>query len=420
MPDASIDSIELSLEKSKGGFWARVHAGWKNLFTGNADGKNTQPYHDWSLLILGITMFIGFAGMLITSLSISKGEGFKTVLSNLGLSMYIGGASLFSGGILGFLFGIPRAFQGSGSNDNTSVRQYDDNTNLEQISDWLTKIIVGVGLIQFRKILIGFQELTESLAQGFSSDRFLAMRVPYTGALLVFYSICGFLAVYIWSKVYFLKQLSLNRRDIEDIFTKKAKEFKQSIDEKIDRQKLEQRLAQLQATDEKFTKQKTRIINDESKDGIRQVVDFAKPGPITVIDDSQKGRWGGRPVYGPFQITASFARNESHAGIYNINLQVSSTSTSEPLTGKVYFFLHESYYPGTVIEVETSAGMATTQIDSYEAFTVGVFLYNQQIKLELDLNQYPDSPSNYKYLEKPETISEVEKEIEDLKKQLDS
>jgi len=33
------------------------------------------------------------------------------------------------------------------------------NTNLEQISDWLTKIIVGVGLTQFPQIIRGFQSL---------------------------------------------------------------------------------------------------------------------------------------------------------------------------------------------------------------------------------------------------------------------
>jgi hypothetical protein len=55
------------------------------------------------------------------------------------------------GGLTGFLFGVPK-----GPADRDGQQRvgfyYRPNTNLEQVSDWLTKIIVGVGLIQFREI----------------------------------------------------------------------------------------------------------------------------------------------------------------------------------------------------------------------------------------------------------------------------
>ena len=75
-------------------------------------------------------------------------------------------ACLASGGIIGFLFGIPRVLQDINAptimpknneedkdSANTSKSSYrmQVNTNLEQISDWLTKIIVGVGLIELRR-----------------------------------------------------------------------------------------------------------------------------------------------------------------------------------------------------------------------------------------------------------------------------
>jgi hypothetical protein len=46
---------------------------------------------------------------------------------------------------------------------------YTVNTNLEQISDWLTKIIVGVSLVEFDTIRNRFYELAEYFGDGFSA-----------------------------------------------------------------------------------------------------------------------------------------------------------------------------------------------------------------------------------------------------------
>src|SRR5215207_3296326 len=56
------------------------------------------------------------------------------------------GAAFGVGALVGFLFGIPRRFQREGS--DPALGGLVVNTNLEQISDWLTKIIVGVGLVE--------------------------------------------------------------------------------------------------------------------------------------------------------------------------------------------------------------------------------------------------------------------------------
>ena len=82
------------------------------------------------------------------------------------------------GGFIGFLFGIPRTgdknkngeenevnFQSSGEySESFSVSP---NTNLEQISDWLTKILVGIGLTQIDSILEGGEKLINYLVPAF-------------------------------------------------------------------------------------------------------------------------------------------------------------------------------------------------------------------------------------------------------------
>jgi hypothetical protein len=83
------------------------------------------------------------------------------------------------GGPKAFLFGIPRTLQQEGANapidantpsasgGPTSRIEYRVNTNLEQISDWLTKILVGVGLTQIAAIRDAVGSLIGFAAQGF-------------------------------------------------------------------------------------------------------------------------------------------------------------------------------------------------------------------------------------------------------------
>jgi hypothetical protein len=63
-----------------------------------------------------------------------------------GVASAIGVAALAFGGLMGFLFGIPRtltseAAPGATAQPNSGAASVHSNTNLEQISDWLTKII---------------------------------------------------------------------------------------------------------------------------------------------------------------------------------------------------------------------------------------------------------------------------------------
>jgi hypothetical protein len=72
-------------------------------------------------------------------------------------------ASVAVGTLLGFLFGIPKILQHPSApkspeavipeDSPASTPIFITNTSLEEISDWLTKIIIGLGLVQFQTIL---------------------------------------------------------------------------------------------------------------------------------------------------------------------------------------------------------------------------------------------------------------------------
>ena len=93
----------------------------------------------------------------------ARWNNFLGVLSN---SVLVGAAFSSIGALLGFIFGIPRAPRSAPStpasptpsaaspgSSNATMPPQDDrrftpNTNLEDISDWLTKVLVGAGLAQ--------------------------------------------------------------------------------------------------------------------------------------------------------------------------------------------------------------------------------------------------------------------------------
>ena len=123
--------------------------------------------------------------------------------------LMLAGACLLAGAFLGFLFGIPRTLQSDvpppappegarGEQSGSGYRQ-NVNTNLEQISDWLTKILVGIGLTQIGSIqdeLFLFSRYAASGLGGSQTDWVFAY------ALIVYFSVVGFIAGYVMTRVY--------------------------------------------------------------------------------------------------------------------------------------------------------------------------------------------------------------------------
>jgi cytochrome bd-type quinol oxidase subunit 2 len=116
----------------------------------------------------------------------------------------IAGVALLSAGgawliavVVGFLFGIPRL-----SSDQLDASQYHPSTSLEQVADWLTKIIVGVGLTQLYKIPGKLDSLATYIAAGMGeapSHKVLAL------AICIYFPSCGFLFGFLWARLYMLE-----------------------------------------------------------------------------------------------------------------------------------------------------------------------------------------------------------------------
>ena len=151
-----------------------------------------RPQDEVALVVLGCCMGGGLlviAGFAITAPSI------PAILASMATGTLVAAAAMLVGCLLGFLFGIPRTLQGEGGTEETAdggkggVR-YEANTNLEQISDWLTKILVGVGLTQLSSAGEKLSALADFIAPGLavsSAPRVLSI------AIVTFFSVSGFL-----------------------------------------------------------------------------------------------------------------------------------------------------------------------------------------------------------------------------------
>lgn len=114
---------------------------------------------------------------------------------------------LISGAAVGFLFGIPKILQADRPAEETQAAaayRQQVNTNLEQISDWLTKIIVGLGLINLTSIPPYLGRMAGLLAAGTGDER----NTSFALALIVYFSLLGFLSGYLSTRLFLASAFS--------------------------------------------------------------------------------------------------------------------------------------------------------------------------------------------------------------------
>lgn len=149
---------------------------------------------------------IGLVGIVIYSLQ-ERVTAFAVVSNGI----LAAGSFLLIGGLLGFLFGIPRTKEKPESDENGG---YQANTNLEQISDWLTKILVGVGLTQMETISQKLGELAEFLAKGLTNAPTESANTA-AAFIIVFFLVAGFLLGYLWTRLYLAGALTYEETALE-------------------------------------------------------------------------------------------------------------------------------------------------------------------------------------------------------------
>lgn len=161
-----------------------------------------------ALVFILIMVVVGLFGIVIFVYQdyLSKVNAAFSLLATL---FFLAGAIFTFSNLIGFLFGIPRTTIIDESEKSKS--QYIGNDNLLQLSDWLTKIILGVGLTQINEIPNLLQRISQFImnnSEG-SNQAIIILIILYFGCI-------GFLFGYLWTRLYFIKMLRDSDNDVNN------------------------------------------------------------------------------------------------------------------------------------------------------------------------------------------------------------
>ena len=161
------------------------------------------------LVTVMTTLYLcGFLVLGLFAVTTSGGAHWGEVLAIL---LILAIAAIVIGFSTGFLFGIPRMSEEtsellkdmterarSGKTPLPPSLKYRVNTNLEQVSDWLTKILVGIGLTQFNTFKDSLVTLSSTLTTTIPG---LQHAQPIIIGSIVCYSLMGFLEGYLLARL---------------------------------------------------------------------------------------------------------------------------------------------------------------------------------------------------------------------------
>lgn len=129
--------------------------------------------------------------------------------SMLATLFFVAGSIFTLSNLIGFLFGIPRTTVIDESEKSKS--HYIGNDNLLQVSDWITKIILGLGLTQINEI----PHLLKRVAS-FIMDNTHVSNQALIILIFLYFACLGFLFGYLWTRLYFIKMLHASDNDINN------------------------------------------------------------------------------------------------------------------------------------------------------------------------------------------------------------
>jgi hypothetical protein len=183
--------------------------------TGMIRRLGLNPLQQGALTQVGtflIALLVAFVSILVFARSKSA------VAPTFALLSLFAAASIVAGGTVGFLFALPRSVSVSlPATETERAQQLESirirpNTNLEDVSDWLTKIIIGLTLTQLGRIPEAASDLFVTLGTALGGTQ---QDVAFVGALTVFCSIIGFLMGWMTTRMYIGRWMAASDRPSE-------------------------------------------------------------------------------------------------------------------------------------------------------------------------------------------------------------
>lgn len=296
-------------------------------------------------------------------------------------------AALACGAALGFLFGIPRVLQegvnGSANAGNGGKPGYRQqvNTNLEQISDWITKILVGIGLVELREMPRRLVELSRFAAESICEPNCPDAAASFAMAVLAYFAVVGFLFSYMLTRMYLQGAFARAEHNLGEVI-----------------QKLTERVEEAAQISEASALGRIRGASPAAAEpgaGPAAAAFMMPPADPATFDpdDPNRGQFGGQPEREGYKLSATVAPSRGLRGFFDVELTVHSTNRQRPLTESVTFYLHPTFGdPRQIVRPVENAARLT--VKAWGAFTVGAVVGD--VRLELDLAGLEDAPKEFR------------------------
>ena len=154
----------------------------------------------------------------------------------MALAGMIAASAVVSGGVIGFLFALPRSVtvvippSRAGPEKQLTDITVHPNTNLEEVSDWVVKITVGLTLTQLGKVprvASGLFDLLGGSLGGSPQD------VIFIGSVIVFCSMVGFLMGWLSTRMFIGRWMAVSDRPLEAAAAEAARRHDSQMEDAI-------------------------------------------------------------------------------------------------------------------------------------------------------------------------------------------
>jgi uncharacterized membrane-anchored protein YhcB (DUF1043 family) len=392
----------------------------------NLNGNDTTIFEDPAIrntLLIG--SLIGFFGLFGYAFNVPL---VGTRLFFIGFLLAI--TTFVSGSFIGTLFGMPKRNTAEDTNSTYTL-----NNSLVEISEWLTKIIVGLGLVNLKQLPGQLMSIGEFVSQA-TGGKGLGVTV-YVNSIVVYFGVFGVFIGYNYmrlvlsqkyktvddSMVKIKKELDITKKELDN--TKKEldsnKEFvEQKVKETEELQNIVQEnkektellindinepkltLEELHSSAEteksmRFTKEENSDLKVITANMMEKAKERTREGMVFNREDPQKGQWGGTSIRNNRQVSATV--KDIVQGLFRINIKLESTDPENyPLFDDevVLFVLHNSFGDPPVRLVKALNGIAELSLIAYGSFTFGAITDKGKTELELDLVDVPGVSEYFK------------------------
>jgi len=201
-----------------------------NVLPGNSPAENparvSGKRKSWLGLLQQVTPYLASTSYLLFSIgfvfigcyAFSNGGKY---LGNMAVGWLTAYAAFAVGGLAGLVVGIPRFISSgalrrdvetgqvpalkAGQADQSQLSSVSPSSNLAEISDWLTKLLLGAGLVELTRLGRPLGTLIDDVASGLGSAS--SSGKVFGAALLLTYVTLGFIDVYVITTLWYGKHL---------------------------------------------------------------------------------------------------------------------------------------------------------------------------------------------------------------------